>query len=168
MSEFVSTFFDDIFCHSNSVDQHIEDLDRALEALIQANLQVSPEKSKMFTQEVEVLGHLAGGGVIKPGLDKVQAIREFPVPKTKTNVRAFLGLTGFFRRFVRNYAFYAKPLTVLTKDSIPFKWDEEANKAFVTLKEILMSGPVLKAPDFSRTWYLVTDACDIGIEAWLS
>ena len=90
MFEFVSTFFDDIFCHSNSVDQHIEDLDRALEALIQANLQVSPEKSKMFTQEVEVLGHLAGGGVIKPGLDKVQAIREFPVPTTKTKVRAFL------------------------------------------------------------------------------
>ena len=63
LSDSVSTFFDDIFCHSGSVEQHIHDLDQALAALIEANLQVSPEKSKLFTQQVEDLGHIAGGGV---------------------------------------------------------------------------------------------------------
>ena len=167
MSNIVSTFFDDIFCHSDSMDQHMEDLDQALGALIEANLQVSPEKSKLFTRQVEVLGHIVGGGEIKPGLDKVQAIREFPVPKTRTNVRSFLGLTGFFRKFVRDYAKIAKPLTILTGDSEPFIWSSDQQEAFEALKSALMSSPVLKAPDFNRCWFLVCDACDIGIAAWL-
>ena len=164
---FTEHFFDDIFCHSDSVEQHIEHLDACLKALIDANLQVSPEKSQMFKKQVEVLGHIVGNGQIKPGLDKTQAIREFPVPVSKTNVRSFLGLTGFYRRFVKNYAFFAKPLTHLTKDDVPFVWGREQQIAFQTLKSILMSDPVLKAPDFARTWFLVTDACDIGIAAWL-
>ena len=117
---FTEHFFDDIFCHSDSVEQHIEHLDACLKALIDANLQVSPEKSQMFKKQVQVLGHVVGNGKIKPGLDKTQAIREFPVPMSKTNVRSFLGLTGFYRRFVKNYAFFAKPLTHLTKDNVPF------------------------------------------------
>ena len=163
----VSHFFDDIFVHSDSVEMHLPHLDEALKALIDANLQVSPEKTCMFTKEVAVLGHIAGGGFIKPGLDKLQAVRQFPVPKTRTDIRSFLGLTGFYRRFIKNYAFHAKPLTYLTKEDVKWNWGEEQQLAFQRLKDHLMTEPVLKAPDFSRSWFLITDACDVGIAAWL-
>ena len=168
LTEFVEHFFGNIFCHSQSVEQHIQHLDACLNALIEANLQVSPAKSQFFTSQVEVLGYIAGSGQIKPGLDKIQAVRKFPVPVSKTNVRSFLGLSGFFRRFIKNYAFIAKPLTHLTKEDVPFIWGENEEKAFQTLKSVLMSEPVLKAPDFGRCWFLVTDACDIGVAAWLA
>ena len=167
MSDFVSTFFDDIFCHSDSVEDHLVHLDKTLSALIGANLQVSPEKTCLFTKEVEVLGHFAGNGNIRPGLDKVKSIRDFPIPKSKTNVRAFLGLCGFFRKFIQSYAFIAKPLTQLTKEQEKFSWGKEQQEAFDKLKSHMMTSPILKAPDFSRTWYIITDACDIGIAAWL-
>ena len=167
MNKYVSTFFDDVFIHSDSTESHMEHLDKALSALIAANLQVGAEKSKLFTKEVEVLGHIAGNGVIKPGLDKLQGVRDFPVPKTKTNIRSFLGLTGFYRKFVKNYAYIAKPLTELTRDDAPFIWTEAHQNAFESLKKVLMTDPVLKAPDFNRKWYLITDACDIGVAAWL-
>ena len=166
--DFVSHFFDDVFIHSETVKEHIDHLDAALSRLIDANLQASAEKTKLFTTEVSVLGHIAGNGYIKPGLDKSSAIMEFPIPTTKTNVRGFLGLTGFFRKFVRNYAFIAKPLTHLTKEDVPMVWTNDQQVAFDTLKRILLSEPILRAPDFSRTWYLLTDACDIGIGAWVA
>ena len=168
VTDFISHFFDDIFIHSDTVNDHVQHLDLALTKLIDANLQASAEKSRLFTTEVSVLGHIAGNGVIKPGLDKMSAINDFPIPKTKTNVRAFLGLTGFFRKFVKNYAFIAKPLTHITKEDVPMIWSEEQQKAFDTLKQILLSEPILRAPDFSRTWFLLTDACDYGIGAWIA
>ena len=108
-----------------------------------------------------------GGGNIKPGFNKTSAIENFPTPKSKTNVRSFLGLSGFFRRFVHNYAGLAKPLTQLTKEDVPFHWGQQQEEAFNRLKKHLVSEPILKAPDFARTWFIVTDACDIGIAAWL-
>ena len=168
VTDFVCHFFDDVFVHSNSIDEHINHLDAALGKLVDANLQASVEKCKFFTSEVSVLGHRAGGGYIKPGLEKMAAVKEFPVPKTRTNVRGFLGLTGFFRKFVKNYAVIAKPLTELTKESVPFQWGEEQQKAFEKLKSILLSEPILRAPDFNRSWFLLCDACDIGVGAWIA
>ena len=167
VTDFTSTFFDDVFIHSNTVEDHLEHLDVALGRLIDANLQASAEKCTFFGSEVSVLGHLAGGGNIKPGLDKLQAIRDFPVPTTRTAVRAYLGLTGFYRKFVQGYALIAKPLTLLTKETQLFQWKEEQQEAFEKLKQVLMKEPVLKAPDFSKPWYVLTDACEIGIGAWL-
>ena len=167
LSDFVSTFFDDIFTHSNSIEDHIIHVDKTLSALIQANLQVSPEKTCMFTQEVDVLGHIAGGGTLRPALDKIGAITDFPVPKTKTNIRAFLGMCGFYRRFVKGFAFIAKPLTEMTKESVKFNWGMDQQAAFDELKSTMTQEPILKAPDFSRVWYVITDACDIGIAGWL-
>ena len=108
-----------------------------------------------------------GNGEIKPGLDKTSAIENFPTPTNRTKVRSFLGLSGFYRRFIHNYAVISKPLTELTKESTQFHWGEAQEKAFSTLKNHLISEPILKAPDFRRTWFLITDACDIGIAAWL-
>ena len=166
-SEFVSYFFDDIYVHSDSVEDHLTHLDIALKALIEANLQVGVKKTKLFGKEVQVLGHLVGGGNIKPGFNKTSAIENFPTPKNKTNVRSFLGLSGFFRRFVHNYAVIAKPLTQLTKEDVPFQWGPQQEEAFNLLKQHLTREPILKAPDFGRTWFLISDACDIGIAAWL-
>ena len=149
------------------MDDHLLHLDETLSALVDANLQVSPEKTKMFTSEVEVLGHFAGNGQLRPGLDKLQAIRDFPVPKSKTNIRAFIGLCGFFRKFIESFAFIAKPLTEMTKETVKFAWGEPQQDAFDKLKNRLSTAPILKAPDFSRCWYIITDACDIGVASWL-
>ena len=167
MSEYISFFFDDIFIHSQSVDDHLQHIEAGLGKLIWANLQVSPEKSLFFSKEVSVLGHIAGQGFIKPGLDKKSAIQNFPIPISKTNVRSFLGLTGFYRKFISRYACIAKPLTLLTRDDVEFNWGPDQQRAFQTLKDHLLKEPILRAPDFSRCWYIVTDACDIGIGAWL-
>ena len=103
-----------------------------------------------------------GEGNIRPGLNKTSAIENFPTPKSKTNVRSFLGLSGFFRRFVHNYAGLAKPLTQLTKEDVPFHWGPQQEEAFNRLKKHLVSEPILKAPDFARTWFIVTDACAVA------
>ena len=147
----IQHFFDDLFVFSKDVESHITHLDSALKRLIDANLQCSAEKSKLFTPEVSVLGHIAGGGFIKPGLDKIGAIRDFPRPDTKTKVRLYLGLTFFFRKFVKDYALFSKPLTWLTKDDVPFQWGEAQQLAFQTLKENLLRSLILKSPGFART-----------------
>ena len=168
VTDFVAHFFDDVFVHSDTIEEHIGHLEAALGKLVDANLQASAEKCKFFTSEVSVLGHVAGQGHIKPGLDKMEAIRDFPVPKTRTKVRGFLGLTGFFRKFVRNYAFISKPLTLLTSEVVPFEWKQAQQEAFDLLKKHLLSDPILRSPDFGRAWFLLTDACDIGIGAWIA
>ena len=167
VTDFVSHFFDDVFVSSETIEEHIGHLDIALKKLIDANLQASVEKCKFFTSEVSVLGHRAGGGYIKPGLDNMSAIKEFPRPMDRSKVRGYLGLTGFFRKFIKNYAFIAKPLTELTKESVPFVWEEKHQQAFDELKSKLLQEPILRAPDFSRSGFLLTDACDYGVGAWI-
>ena len=108
--------------------------------------------------------------MVHPEADKLQAVRQFPVPSTKKQVRSFLGLTGYYRRFIPDYASIAVPLTELTRKSAPtlVKWDSECNRAFEKLKELLCSKPVLWSPDFTREFVLQTDASDFGVGAVLS
>ena len=115
------------------------------------------------------LGHVVGGGEVRPELSKLQAVEEFPIPKTK-DVRAFLGLAGYYRRFILNFASIAVPLTDLTKKTSPtsVKWSTSCENSFNQLKKLLCTTPVLNSPDFHREFVLQTDASDRGIGAILS
>ena len=137
-----------------------------------AGLTVKLSKSKFAKRSCEYLGYIVGGGVVKPILSKVKAISSFPKPDTKTAVRAFLGLAGYYRRFIPDFASVAAPLTDLTKKSVPNSgvWNEGCQRAFETLKKALISEPVLSSPDVSKTFIVQTDASpsDRGVGAVLS
>ena len=164
----VDNYADDIFITSNSIDSHLSQIEATLEAFINANMVVSPQKSNFFRTQVNVLGHTVGRGFVKPDHDKTEAIMKMSPPKNRTGVRSFLGMTSFFRRFISRYAHIAKPLTVLTSDNVPFVWSQEQQEAFDALKKKLCEGPILRAPDHKKTWYIISDASSKAVGAWLA
>ena len=112
-------------------------------------------------------GHIIGNGEVQPEETKVEAVRNYPTPRTKKQVQAFLGLTGYYRKFIQAYADLAATLNDLTKKNAPnrIRWCE---KAFLLLKDTLCLYPILKSPDFNREFILQTDASDRGVGAVLS
>jgi hypothetical protein len=105
---------------------------------------------------------------VKPDPKKVQAIREYPTPQTARDVRAFIGLAGYYRRHVQNFAEIAKPLTNLTRKDIPFEWGPEQENAFKKLKDVLSQEPLLIYPDFSQPFIVACDASTKAVGAILS
>ena len=164
----VDNYHDDIFCYSNSVEDHLEHLASALQAIIASNIQVSAEKTKLFVTQAHILGHVVGNGTIRPDSDNTEAILGMSPPKNRTGVRSFLGMTSFFRKFIPNYAKIAAPLTILTSDKVPWHWSTSQETAFNTLKSKLVQDPVLRAPVFDAPWYLLTDASSGAIGSWLA
>ena len=117
--------------------------------------------------ECTYLGHIVGNGQVRPEKGKIAAVEAFPVPKTKKDVRAFLGLTGYYRKLIPKYATLAAPLTELTRKQQPncLAWNAECAEAFEALKRHLCTSPVLKCPDFERPFVLQTDASNWGVGA---
>lgn len=167
--EFADSFIDDIGIFSDTWEYHIEHLRAVFDSLRQANLVAKPSKCLFGYDELEFLGHIAGGGKIKPVQDKVSAIHEFPVPVTKKQVRSFLGLIGFYRKFIPQFSDISVPLTDLTKKNEPnkVKWSDTTQKSFDKLKECICSDSVLRSPDFSKKFILQTDASGKGLGAVL-
>ena len=165
---FCDNYLDDIITFSNSVELHLEHLQATLQALIKANIVVSAEKAQLFQRQVKILGHTIGAGFIQPDHEKTLAVKDMPTPTNRRMVRSFLGMAGFFRKFVKGYANIAQPLTRLTSDNVPFTWGPEETNAFNTLKDRLCTSPILKAPEFDKCFYLITDASASAIGAWLA
>ncbi|KAF8088687.1 hypothetical protein N665_0532s0047 [Sinapis alba] len=109
------------------------------------------------------LAHIVSGEGVAADPEKVQAIREWPRPTTVTEVRSFLGLAAYYRKFVKDFSFIAKPLTKLTGKGVPFIWAEETEKAFNTLKEALTTAPVLALPEQGKPYTVYTDASRVGL-----
>lgn len=167
--EFSDAFIDDIGIFGDEWSSHMENLKAIFDSLRNAKLTARPSKCSFGFGELEFLGHIAGSGKIKPVEDKMVAIREFPIPQTKKHVRSFLGMIGFYRKFIPNFADISACLTDLTKKYEPqkVKWTQQHQRAFDNLKEALCKGPVLRSPDFGRKFLLQTDASDVGIGAVL-
>lgn len=166
---FAGAYLDDIIIYSSSWAEHVQHLAEVLRRIHQAGLTIQPNKCAFVQQEVRYLGHIVGRGVIKPQQDKLQAIRDCPRPETKKGVRSFLGLAGWYRRFVPNFATRAAPLTDLTRKSgsVRVRWEDQHEAAFNDLKEALCSGPVLQSPDFKQPMTVQTDASGVGLGAVL-
>ena len=152
------------------IDDLIEHLKHLSIRLWEAGLTVKPAKCTLGAATCTYLGHVVGNGAVRTEPSKLQAVADFPRPRTKTQVREFLGLTGYYRRFIPNYATLATPLTDLTKKSAPtqVQWTDKCGHAFGKLKERLCSDPVLGSPDFTRPFILQTDASERGVGAVLS
>ena len=167
---FAHAYLDDLVIFSSTWEEHLEHLSVVLARLEEAGLSVKPSKCQFAVSECIYLGHVIGGGRVLPVKDKLEAISSFPVPEEKKQVRSFLGLAGYYRRFIPDFATVAAPLTDLTKSSEPQRvnWTRKCEEAFRKLKVALSSSPVLQSPDFTRPFVLQTDASEVGVGAVLS
>ena len=159
----VSAFLDNIDLFHLDFETHLAILEKVLDRLIEANLKLSPEKTFLFRKAIKSLGHQVSYNSIKPDQDKIEAIKNFPAPTNKKGVRQFLGLSGYYRRFIAGYAKMAAPLHDLTKLETSFKWGDQEEAAFQELKKALSEHPVLTAPDFDKPYVIFCDASDIAI-----
>lgn len=162
LRENVFVFIDDLLVVSPDFDSHMYCLQKVAECLRNANLTINVDKSKFCMKEIRYLGYIVGNGCLKTDPDKVQAIRDFPMPKTKKQIRSFLGMTGWYQRFIANYAAIASPITDLIGKQT-FHWTTEAQNAFETLKDRLTSSPILSHPDFKRPFVIQCDASMTGV-----
>lgn len=174
-------YIDDIIIFSKTFEEHMEHIKIILETLRKANFRVQPDKSEFIKNEVEFLGFVVSKDGLHPNPKKIESIQKYPEPQNLKDLRAFLGLSGYYRRFVKNYADTAKPLTKLLRGedgrrqipknqskNHPITFDDEAKQAFQTLKDILSSDDVLAFPDFSKNFILTTDASNKALGAVLS
>lgn len=163
----VAVFLDDILIYSETEEQHEEDLRQVLRLLRENRLFAKKSKCEIGAQEVEYLGYMVSSKGIRPMNDKLEAIHNWPLPKTVTEIQSFLGLANYYRRFIRDFAKIAKPLTELTHKDRTFEMSEEAINAFETLKKQLTNAPVLRLADPALPYVVTTDASDFAIGAVL-
>jgi hypothetical protein len=165
LDKFVVVYLDDILIFSRSPEEHAKHLQLVLEALEKNELYVGVDKCAFAHKQVDFLGHVVSSDGIRPDPAKVAAVKEWPVPKTLRDVRSFLGLTGYYRRFIRHYAAKAVPLTDLTRADVVWRWGEQQQTAFEALKRALTSAPVLVVPDPELPYEVYTDASNFALGA---
>ncbi|XP_041994863.1 uncharacterized protein LOC121744871 [Salvia splendens] len=166
LRKFVIVFFYDILVYSPSLEVHGEHLSAVLKVLQDHSFFVKLSKCSFCSSTVEYLGHLIGDGSLKADPSKISAMTAWPTPKNVKQLRGFLGLTGYYRRFIAGYAVIASPLTDLLKKDA-FVWTPEAESSFLDLKVAMTSAPVLRLPDFEKIFCVETDASDTGVGAVL-
>ena len=163
-----TAFIDDILVFSRTLTEHLQHLRLVIERLQKAGLKLKPAKCHFVCKEVEYLGHFITPDGLKPNPRLVTAVKEFPVPRNAREVRQFLGLSSYYRRFIPLFAKIARPLHELTRNGAEFVWNRECQAAFDTLAGKLVQAPVLAYPSFDKAFTLETDASIEGIGAVLS
>ena len=162
----VLVFLDDILIFSRTREEHAQHVREVLTRLRAQKLYAKRSKCEFFRSEVEFLGHRIGADGLAVSQDKVQAVRDWPTPRDVTDVRAFLGLAGFYRRFVKDFSSVALPMTELTKETtVKWEWGERQTASFAALKAALCVAPVLLIPDPSLPYTLNCDACQYAVGA---
>jgi len=167
IGRFVVVYFDDILMYSKFLDGHMDHLRVVFNALRDAYLFGNLEKCIFCTYQVSFLGYVITPQGIEMDKSKVEAIKSWPVPHTITQVRSFLGLAGFYRRFVKDFSVIAAPLHELTKKGLVFHWGKAQGTSFDTLKDKLTHMPLLQLPNFGKTFDLECDASGVGIRGVL-
>ena len=167
--EIALCFLDDIIVFSNSFEQHLERLKAVFKRLVEFNLKLKPAKCEFMKDEVKYLGHVVSGKGISTDPAKIEAIQAWETPRTPTQVRSFLGLAQYYRRFVKGFSQIAAPLhEAIIHGSKKIKWGKEQEEAFRKLKDVLSNPPVMAHPDFNKPFIIDVDASDVGIGAVLS
>ena len=161
-------YLDDITVFSSTWEEHLARLRQVFKRLRHANLKLGAEKCAFAAKEVSYLGHRVTEEGLLPDSALLAAIREIPPPKTATEVRSFLGLAGYYRRYVKNFAAIAGQLLALTRKDAVFHWSADCQDAFDRLKTHLITSPITAFPDFSQSFRLYTDASTAGLGAILA
>ena len=166
--QFVAAYLDDILIFSETLQDHLTHLRKVIDRLKSANLKLKPAKCMFVRKEVEYLGHIITANGLKPNPRITDAVRNFPTPENVQGVRRFLGMSSYYRRFIAGFAKIAQPLHRLTAKDVPFDWSSDCETAFSTLKDKLVSPPVLAYRRFDEAFTLETDASIRGLGAVLS
>ena len=154
-------YLDDIIIFSNNEVEHLHHIEEIFNRLERFGLKMKREKCDFFKRHIQYLGHLITEDRFTPIQEKLESIRNMPRPKTPKEVKQFLGLIGYYRKFVPRFSDIARSLTNLTRHDTEFIWSEKCDKAFEHLKELLMQHPILRYPDRERPCMLFTDASGI-------
>ena len=158
-------YLDDIIIFSRTLEDHISQLQAVFARLKAANLKLKAKKCHLFRRQVAYLGHLVSEEGVAADPEKLKAVREWPRPRAVSDVRSFVGLCSYYRRFIPDFATVAKPLICLTEKYRQFKWGRAQEEAWLEMKRRLITAPVLAYPDPDRPFILDTDASDTGIGA---
>ena len=168
LDDSVLVYIDDILIFSRHAAEHAEHVEWVLSRLRQCGYYANPDKCEFFQQRVNFLGHVISAQGVAVQQHKVDAVTKWPTPQSVSDVRRFLGLTGYYRRFVSGYSRITSPLSDLTCKDTLFVWGEKEEAAFVQLKEALAAAPVLITPDNSKSYTIHTDASGYAVGATLS
>ncbi|MCD1431043.1 DDE-type integrase/transposase/recombinase [Klebsiella pneumoniae] len=161
-------YLDDIIVVGKTFEDHLRNLEEVFQRLRNSGLRLSSKKCHLFQREVQYLGHVVSSEGVAVDKKKVESVKEWPVPTDKHELRSFLGLCTYYRRFVPGFANIAKPLTRLTEEDRKYAWDDECEKAFQHLKMALTTAPILGYPQPTGKYILDTDASNVGIGSVLS
>lgn len=174
-------YLDDVIIFSQTFDEHLERLNSVFSRLEQHNLKLKSTKCEFFQRKITYLGHVVSEEGIEADPEKIEAVKSWAVPKSTKDVRKFLGFTGYYRRFVKNYAKIVRPLNDLlvgnctkknknkksSKKGVPFVWGKEQQEAFEKIKDILIHPPILAYANYKLPFRVHTDACTTGLGAVL-
>ena len=161
--ESVLVYLDDVIVFGRSFDEKLDRLRVVFDRLRSAGIKLRPEKCHFFHEKVTFLGHVISTQGILPDLANVAKVREWPTPHNVTDVRAFLGLCGYYRRFVKSFAKIAHPLFQLTTKGTPFVWSDDCQHAFVSLRQALTNPPIMAFPVYTEPFQLHTDASNVAV-----
>ncbi|GKE24530.1 putative reverse transcriptase domain-containing protein [Tanacetum coccineum] len=167
LDKFMIVFIDDILIYSKSEEEHTEHLKLILELLKKEELYAKFPKCEFWLSKVQFLGHVIDSEGIHVDPAKIDSIKDWALPKTPTEIRQFLGLAGYYRRFIKGFLKIAKPMTKLTQKNVKFDWSEKAETAFQLLKQRLCSAPILALPEGSENFMVYCDASCKGLGAVL-
>ena len=168
LHKFVSVYIDDIIVFSKSFDEHFCHLKEVFKRLDERDLRLHPEKCKFLCDELKFLGFIVGREGIKPDPDRTKAINQFPMPTKIKDIRSFIGMANYYRKYIKNFALIAKPLTSLLRKDHKWDWNENCQNSFDTIKSILTNPPLLAHFKQGDPLILYTDASGYGIGAILS
>lgn len=168
LRKFALVFFDDILIYSATLDDHLKHLAEVLSILQRDQWQVKRAKCAFAQEKIAYMGHVISGEGVATDDSKIQAIQTWPSPTTLKELRGFLGLRGYYRKFIKHYVILSQPLSAMLRKGVLFVWTVESETTFQVLKRAMVTAPVLALPDFKSQFVIDTDACDVGIGAVLS
>jgi hypothetical protein len=168
LDKFVIVFLDDILIYSKSEEEHEEHLRMVLKVLREHKLYAKLSKCIFYQKKIHYLGHIISADGIAVDPEKIEAIKGWPTPRNVTEVRSFMGLVGYYRRFIKGFSKIASPITSLQKKGVKFEWTPKCEESFQQLKNILTSAPILKIADPDEDFVVCTDACKEGLGGVLS
>ncbi|WZZ78145.1 hypothetical protein YC2023_098717 [Brassica napus] len=163
LNESVIIFIDDILVYSKDEESHRKHLRVVLERLREHKLYAKLSKCSFWQKSIGFLGHIVSGQGVSVDPEKIRAIKDWPRPRSAMEVRSFLGLAGYYRKFVKGFTSLAQPMTRLTGKDVKFTWSEECGKCFSALKDMLTSAPILVLPEANQPYVVYTDASITGL-----
>lgn len=161
-------YLDDVILFSTSLQEHMINLEKVFKRLRESNFKIQMDKSEFLKLETQFLGHVVCKDGVKPNPDKISVINNYPIPKNTTEIKRFLGLLGYYRKFIPDFARITKPMTQCLKKGSKIVYDQNYISCFEHCKTLLTNDPILQYPDFTKEFLLTTDASNVALGAVLS